>query len=645
MTGRLVRIEDAVKVFTYAISGLAFLSVIRNVELSYSVAFVSFFAISISFEYRRSFLLPRWALACMALGVILVTMLRMNAEEFVTLVVGALLLLLAVKLLGIKKFRDYMQIYLIALFLLIGSALLSTDIDFLLYFVCMIILVTVTVVLLTFFSQDATLALPMPAIARIASRASLISMIAIPVTVVMFILLPRTGYPVFHFLNKGTQAGTGFTDSVHLGKVSEIQEDTTVILRAHMERVPEELLYWRGVALDFFDGSSWTSGRSDGPADDRSPKTAGKQVRQTIYLEPYGNRYLFALDKPTSLSLRYAKKTSALTYTLSEGIFRKIRYDAVSVLSDLLVEQGMDRGAYLQMPREKDMAPTRDLVKTLSSGRTREETAQAILHFLRDGQYRYSLKNLPISDNPLEEFLFRHKYGNCEYFASAMAVMLRFAGIPSRVVGGYKGGYYNDAGAYYLVPQKNAHVWVEAYMDNRGWLRMDPTPAGIETFVSGSSDDLFFRVKILLDSMNYYWNVLVINYDLTKQISLFHHLRSGIRNPRIYLALKSKAAARYSAALLCLTLVVVVICRLALRRRVPHEKMLDNFLKRMRRYGYDRDRSEGLEEFAARIGNGEMRAKAFRFVRAFEEYYYRDRKLSKEDLRKLRLLLDMEKEQ
>jgi len=644
MAHRLIRIEDTVKVLTFAVSVLGFLSVVREVELWYSLAFASLFFLSVSFEYRRTFPLHGWFLACMAIGVILLTILRMNADEFISLVVGALLMLLAIKLLGAKRFRDYMQIYLIALFLLIGSALLSVEIEFLLSFVCMIFLVTVTIVFLTYFSQDNTLALPASAIARIASKASLISLIAIPVTVVMFIILPRTSYPLFHFLNRGAHASTGFTDKVRLGNVSDIQEDTTVILRAHMERVPEDLLYWRGIVLDNFDGTSWTSLHSGGPDSNRSPRMTGRQVKQTIYLEPYGNRYLFALDKPASLSLRYAKKTSALTYTLSEKIFRRIRYESASTLSDLLPEQRIDRSAYLQMP-ERALAKTRDLVKTLSSGGTEEETTQAILRFLRDGEYRYSLKDLPVSGNPLEDFLFRYKYGNCEYFASAMAVMLRIAGIPSRVVGGYKGGYYNDAGEYYLVPQKNAHVWVEAYMESRGWLRMDPTPGGIENFVSGPSRDLFFRVKLLMDSMNYYWNALVINYDLAKQVSLFHTIRSGIRNPRLHLSVKSGAVVRYSAALACLALVILAIRRLALRRRVPHERILKDFLKRMARYGYRRNRSEGLEEFVARIQDERTREKAFRFVRAFEGYYYRDKRLSKEEIKELRLLLDLGKRQ
>lgn len=638
MTQRLIRIEDAVKVLSFAIAFLGCLSVVRFVEPSYSLAFASFFLIAISFEYRRRFPLPGWLLTCLALSILCITALRMNAEDFITLTAGALLILLGIKLLGAKRFRDYMQIYLIALFLLIGSALLSTDIEFLLYLIGIIFLVTAAVVLLTYFSQNADLTLPASIIARIVSKTSLISIIAIPVTVVMFLILPRTSYPVFHFLNKGVHASTGFSDSVRLGKVSYIQEDSSVILRAHMERVGDDFLYWRGIVLDYFDGTSWTSLNSEVPDDGKRRLSGRRQIRQTIYLEPYGNKYLFALDKPTGLSLRYAKRTSALTYIFPDRVFRRVKYDAVSSLSDVLPEQGIDRSVYLQMP-ERELTRTRALVKTLSSGKDREATAAAVLRFLRHGEYRYSLTNLPLSDNPVEDFLFVSKYGNCEYFASAMAVMLRIAGIPSRVVGGYRGGYYNDTGEYYMVPQKNAHVWVEVYLDNKGWLRIDPTPAGMENFVSGPSGDVLFRAKLLMDSMDYYWNAMVINYDFSRQASLFNQLKSAMKNPRLRLSPTKGTILWLSSAFLCLALIITALYLFSFRKTGPEKRILRVFLKKMDAHGYRKGRSEGLEEFVSRISNEEMRKRVFAFVTQFESSFYRDKKMTGTDLETLKRLL------
>ena len=83
-------------------------------------------------------------------------------------------------------------------------------------------------------------------------------------------------------------------------------------------------------------------------------------------------------------------------------------------------------------------------------------------HFARGG-YLWSLENLERGRDVLERFVLDVRRGNCEYFASAAAVMLRMANVPARLVGGYRGGDYNRAGGYYSVRERQAHVWVEAW--------------------------------------------------------------------------------------------------------------------------------------------------------------------------------------
>jgi len=92
--------------------------------------------------------------------------------------------------------------------------------------------------------------------------------------------------------------------------------------------------------------------------------------------------------------------------------------------------------------------------------------------------YRYTL-HLPTTapKDPLANFLFERKEGHCEYFASAMAVMLRSLAIPSRVVNGFRGGEFNDLNGQYVVRASDAHSWVEAYFPGHGWVGFDPTPA------------------------------------------------------------------------------------------------------------------------------------------------------------------------
>ena len=157
---------------------------------------------------------------------------------------------------------------------------------------------------------------------------------------------------------------------------------------------------------------------------------------QIIYLEPYGDRYLFGLDKPYKIDyksgLPYFLKKQNLLFFLSTPVISRIKYKVFSVLTDTIPQKYINKNLYLQLP--KNLSPK---IKTLAiklKKETDEETANQILKFLKYGEYKYSLKNLPISKNPLEEFLFKYKYGNCEYFVSSMAVLLRINGISARLV-------------------------------------------------------------------------------------------------------------------------------------------------------------------------------------------------------------------
>ncbi len=99
-------------------------------------------------------------------------------------------------------------------------------------------------------------------------------------------------------------------------------------------------------------------------------------------------------------------------------------------------------------------------------------------------------------------------------------------GIPARLVGGYRGGYFNDVRQYYLVPQKYAHAWVGAYIKPKGWVRLDPTPAIFNGPASLASGVSFHKFSILMDTLNYYWYAVVISYNLEKQFSVALKLRA-----------------------------------------------------------------------------------------------------------------------
>ncbi len=157
--------------------------------------------------------------------------------------------------------------------------------------------------------------------------------------------------------------------------------------------------------------------------------------------------------------------------------------------------------------------------------------------FLEDGRFTYTLDLTEIRSrrrpelDPVEDFVVNHRHGHCQYFSSALALMLRAVGIPSRIVIGYKGGEFNHFGQYYLVRQRDAHAWVEAYVRPEeipinaiqeverhaggGWLRLDPTPAREDA--AGADRNILDRVNDSLDYAQWLWSDYVLNLNPDQQ--------------------------------------------------------------------------------------------------------------------------------
>ncbi len=538
---RQIKIISIVKGLTYVIGALSFAAAFRHINSIYSFLFLIMLVLSLYFEFKK-IVISRWILYALSIAIIIFFLTIVNLDDFVTQMMEALFILMGIKFLEQKKVRDYMQIYAISLFLLAGLGLLAPGIIFVVYVLFFIFILSINFIFLTYYSQNPNLEFTQETIKKIVFKCLWIPVLALPLSVIIFAILPRSHYPILDFLNKHDRAKTGFTDNVRLGDVSGIQEDTSIIFRAGMEKIDEKELYWRGITLDYFDGTSWKGTERKAyieSASDR-PRVNGKNVTQVIFLEPYHSSYYFTLDKPLFIVQRRAKKLDDLTFIAPFYIERKIRYEVTSALTDTIFEEGIDQNKYLQIPQNISRNITK-LAKTLMVEKNRTKTVENCFQYLNSGQYKYSLQGLPITKNPLEDFLFKSKYGNCEYFASALAVMLRIAGIPSRMVGGYRGGYYNEVGKYYLVPQKNAHVWVEAFLLGRGWIRFDPTPASPDVFAYQQEGNLYLKIRIFFDTANYYWNTIIINYNLERQLSIARTIVSGVKKPSLRLSVQKKS--------------------------------------------------------------------------------------------------------
>ena len=144
--------------------------------------------------------------------------------------------------------------------------------------------------------------------------------------------------------------------------------------------------------------------------------------------------------------------------------------------------------------------------------------ARALERELETRRYTLEMEEAEKGENVLDSFLFEWRAGHCEYFATAMTMMLRQQGIPARIVNGFLGADYNSVGGYWAVRQNYAHSWVEAYFPGRGWVMFDPTPGGPTVQMPGES--LWTTLQMGLDTARLAWFRWVVEYDFEKQASI-----------------------------------------------------------------------------------------------------------------------------
>jgi transglutaminase-like putative cysteine protease len=573
------------------------------IPAAYALLILLAAACGLAWDLRSAHFIPRAALTVLGMAGFFFTLLPFNRETLAEQSLAALTILLSVKLLERKERRDHLQILALSAILTVGAGSLAPELVFgtLILLVC--VLGTFFLVWLP-FSERLNPAGENPGLLRrLFGIAAGMILLALPLALVLFIILPRSVNPFWRGLAPGQKQVSGFSEEISLGEVGELAVSRDVAFRAEMVSPAAPLTdipYWRGIVMEQTDGRHWSSVRESVstrrvPADD--------MVRINYYVEPHGERQLFLLEQAAAatIGLRPQPLSNARTLRLRSPLYRRIRYQGLSRPratrpADL---SGEARKRNLQLPR--DFSPRiRDLVRDISRGTSGpQDTAQKMLAFLGE-DFSYTLSVPAAGSDPLEEFLFQHRAGYCEYFASALAVMLRSAGIPARVVAGYLGGRYNGGGNYYLVTQAAAHTWVEAWFDGSGWQRLDPTPAA-EQFGGTIASREEPGAALWLDSLRMKWNSWVVQYDAEVQVGI---VRQGARSlfrfrlPRPEI----RGMLRYAPWVLLPALALLWFWRRGWRRRDPLEERWRRFCRLAHRRGIERPPWEGPLDYARRVG-------------------------------------------
>lgn len=371
----------------------------------------------------------------------------------------------------------------------------------------------------------------------------------------MFFMLPRVGGAGFGANQGGVSGLTGFSNTVKLGDIGRIQQSDEVVMRVRVESDDKNALggvRWRGVALDTFDNKSWS--KSKPPPQNsfikiendvfRIDYSSGKRALtvQTVYLEPLDTNVLFTLSRPVAIqgNFQVLQKDAYGGITSVRNNFERISYKVhsdrwipnVEALKADNTIYSADNSNYLQIPDKFD-ARIGNLASQITESRTnRYDKARAIEQYLQT-QFGYTLEQKASGDEPLADFLFNVREGHCEYFATAMVMMLRTQGIAARVVNGFQRGEYNETADVFVVKQKDAHSWVEVYFPKENaWVTFDPTPFAGQN-LSANSSGIFGVFGKYLDALETFWIQYFVSFDNQEQRSLFRSMKNGLADYQV----------------------------------------------------------------------------------------------------------------
>ena len=439
---------------------------------------------------------------------------------------------------------------------------------------------------------------------------------ALPLALALWLFFPRLGSPLWQTPNAANQATSGLSDTMSPGDITDLGLSDDIAFRVHFngDPPPRTERYYRGPVLHDFDGHTWS--RTDAGALAAPPLVfKGKPYQYTVSLEPNQHSWLFALDWPSQwdaasdvLTNDYMLMQATPVSTPTDIVATSYTHSEAAHPITIGMRQRDTRLSRNHNPRTLELA-----AKMRSEHSDDLDYIHAVLDMFHEQPFYYTLNPPRLADDSVDGFLFDTKRGYCGHYASAFAVLMRAAGIPTRVVTGYQGGTYNRFANYWILRQSDAHAWDEVWIEGSGWLRIDPTgsiaaervEAGLNDLATQGAADTsrweqrstwFKDVRLRLDALRVMWRDRILRFSQTSQEKLL--ARMHIPEP------DGQKVALVLAACLILAMVWLtwqVRRDLTPRTRDPVSRAYERLCRRLAAIGLPRSPYEGAEAYAARV--------------------------------------------
>ena len=451
--------------------------------------------------------------------------------------------------------------------------------------------------------------------------------LGLPLAMAAFWLFPRLAAPLWGVPDRAI-GRPGLADSMSPGRWEDMLFDDTPAARVRFfGRTPRrEQMYFRGPVFTDYDGRTWSRARDVDVLGAAAPMQAtGDRWNYELAMEPTDRRQLIALDMPlfapdrasfdADRALRAARPLDSVTrWRLQSGTVAGFEptLTPYARARNLQLPEGFNTRAIALARQWRQEAGANDAAIV----------RRALGWIERD--FAYTLQTPLAGRDAVDQFLFVDKRGYCEQFSSSFAVLMRAAGIPTRVVGGYAGADLNPIGEYWIVRRSDAHAWTEVWLPGRGWTRVDPTAAVAPERVFDTLQDraaadgaLFARLTPMYDVGDWMlngWNEFVLGFDATRQARLLRPFGiDALDSDRLLLLFAL-------VALLGMAATVWLLSR-DVRERDPLLRAWHRLGKRYARLGLGRAPHEPAIEWTERVhraragGDAKLRTLGLRFTR------------------------------
>ncbi len=370
------------------------------------------------------------------------------------------------------------------------------------------------------------------------------------ISVPLFLFLPRLKAPYVRGRETGREITTGFSENVDPDLFGELKQNDRVFLRITSEESLGEgaaaVLRLRTLALSRWEGGIWKKppkGGSTGAAAGNAAfiplaahgRGAEGGIAMTIDLNPIQTRYLPypLLGNALRLSegsfrnpgLAYLERDSARNVHLPFEPDRTIQY---TVLYGTRPVADLEPGDAVEAGRATGSSALRafalETLAAIDPAADPETAARAIESTLRSWTYELDLK--PRGPNAVEDFVASRRRGHCQTFATAMALLLREVGVPTRFVTGFLGGEIGAFGRYVLVRGQNVHAWVEVWCGpSKGWVTFDPTPLRGQPRLERVP--LTQRLRQVTDGLEFFYDRFILSFGQVDQVELLRKIREA----------------------------------------------------------------------------------------------------------------------